>query len=585
MPVQEKWRYDRRLTATMVDDFTHDPCLGGKVLLGLKEIPPHQQLRIVMMWVTKYTQDDSGFTTGKSFTHAIVSALRSIIFEGRISGVLSGTFRQGKLIFQNYETWYNNSSIFRSCIKHRNGKERIVRDQECHQVHFRGGSQIRVLPPNFLQDSVRLQSERWHDGYFDEWPTFNIQSLTKTLFGRVTHVNEYMDCPIRGNHVHLCGTPRFKHDPAYKLTRKLDEMIAKGSKKRARFTCNYRHIPRTAKYRSFVDLDMIHTMQTMNPKGVVETEINGIWADDSLSFYSSKYISGVRASEPFCLMLRRSPDEAYVGGFDVARGGSDDLRSSGGDDFAMSVFRVSMIDPPVHVFTFRRNDLTAEQQAGLVQWIHGLFGLSLIVYDPGGGGLFVRDELQKEHLPIMSEMKKVTPLLNMDDATGTIGDRILIPFRRTTPWISLFWGKMASDSVLVNRLHNLMKSAIEKSSIHFGSRWNKWDHDGKDWDSDAMRAWLNNNVGLKMEERVKAEMDLAVTQLISVDVARDKGTNNPILDSFGMMKFESIHKKDSAYSLVYSNLAYELWRYAHKNGLMSGSFGGQSSASLSVGYM
>lgn len=63
----------------MVEDFIFDPILAAKVILRIK-VPPHEELRIIWMWTTYYTNDDSGFSTGKSFTHAIISALRSILF-------------------------------------------------------------------------------------------------------------------------------------------------------------------------------------------------------------------------------------------------------------------------------------------------------------------------------------------------------------------------------------------------------------------------------------------------------------------------------------------------------------------------
>src|SRR5574338_756429 len=261
MAVQHKWRLDRKITAMMVEDMLFDPILAAKVLLGV-QLPPHEELRILKMWSTYYTQDDSGFSTGKSWTFALVAALRSILMPGRVSGIISKTFAQGKLIFANFDRWYDHNPIFRSCVKHVGGKKRLVHGGEAYVAEFRGGSAIRVLPPNFLQDAERLRSERWNDAYLDEWTTYgNYQALNSTIIGRVTNVNYYKTCPVRQNHIHLASTPNFHHHPAYKIVKRVDRQIARGNKNYGRFTCNWRHVPSTDKWDFLISENIIFHMQ------------------------------------------------------------------------------------------------------------------------------------------------------------------------------------------------------------------------------------------------------------------------------------------------------------------------------------
>jgi hypothetical protein len=548
-----RWRLDTKLTAMMVEDFIHDPILAAKVILRLR-IPPHQQIRMMWMWTTYYTQDDSGFSTGKSTTHAIIIALRSILFHDRISGIVSGTFRQGKLIFQNFDKWYNNSPIFRNCIKHHHGQPRISHGSEAFEIWFKGGSICRALPPNFYQNSERLKSERWNDGYFDEWTIFDMQALTKTLFGRVTSVNEYQDCPIRQNHIHLCGTPGFKSDPGYKLVEKNQANIASGNKNYGQFTCNYRHIPNTKEWKGFSDRKTIYNMQTMNPEGIVKSEVDGIWQDDSLSFYSALQINDSRKNTCPALIKRQYEDDCYVAGFDSARGGS--TGSGKGDDFALTILRIRGNGIPAHVHTTRLNNVRAEQMAGAVHKAHRNFQLACIIYDPSGGGLFVKDELEKSEIPIDNEVVLVTPIIELLNTSGVIGDPILIPFKRGTFYMDQMWGKMASESIAPNRIHRLLTNAISDGKIILAPRWSKWDHIGGEWDIDAKRDWLNKAQGLSELQKLKAEMDLTVSQLVKVDVNRNKDTGVPIIDKYGMYKFGSKKKKDSAYSLVYAYYAY-----------------------------
>lgn len=136
-----------------------------------------------------------------------------------------------------------------------------------------------------MQDAERLRSERWNDGYFDEWTTFGkFEAFNKTIIGRVTKDNQFPDCPIRQNHIHLSSTPGFKHQPAYQIVKRIDGNIASGNQDYGRFSCNYRHIPVNEEWRWLVNRKVIFTMQTSLPQGIVKSEIDGFWQDDSMSF-------------------------------------------------------------------------------------------------------------------------------------------------------------------------------------------------------------------------------------------------------------------------------------------------------------
>lgn len=573
------WKLDKKLTAMMVEDFIFDPILAAKVILRIK-VPPHEELRILWMWTTYYTNDDSGFSTGKSFTHAIISGLRSILFPRRVSGILSKTFAQGQLIFKNFDNWYGSSPIFRFCIKHSQGKERLVHSQTAFQAFFRGGSEVRVLPPSFMQDAERLRSERWNDGYFDEWTTFGrFEAFNKTIIGRVTKDNQFPDCPIRQNHIHLSSTPGFKHQPAYQIVKRIDANVASGNPDYGRFSCNYRHVPTTEEWRWLVNRKVIFTMQSSLPQGIVKSEIDGFWQDDSMSFYSAKNISETRFGD---VVTSRDayPEDAFIAGVDVARGGSDASRQNG-DDFSLSVYRIrSANEAAHHCLTVRYNNVTADQMAGIVQHWNKIFRFAVIVYDPGGGGLFVRDSLRKTSLVIGTELQNVFPLLEIGDNSGSIGDYILSAFKRNSYFIERMWGKMASDSVMLNRAHAMFASAIDDRKVILGREWNGWENVGKDWDADAKRDFLNRNVNLSADEKIKAEMDLAISQLCLVDVERDENSV-PMTDSYGMYKFLSKSKKDSAYSLFYGFVGVLIYSNVLNFGV-SAIGGGNSKTAISV---
>lgn len=559
--VRHAWKLDNKLTAMMVDDMLFDPILASKVLLRVK-IPPHEELRILNMWTTYYTVDDSGFSTGKSWTFALISALRSILMPNRTSGIISKTFSQGKLIFANFDNWYGASPIFRSCIKHIKGNPRLVHGQDAWVAYFRGQSEIRVLPPNFVQDSERIRSERWNDGYFDEWTTYgNFKAFNTTFIGRVSKVTMHDSCPVRQNHIHLGSTPAFKNHPAYTILKAVNRNIAVGSKDYSRFSCNYRHIPDTEEWGWLVSKKTIFHMQTVNPEGIVRSEVDGLWSNNSGSYYNENFVNSVKSSTETAMFCRANPDDVFIGGFDVARGNQNRTGTrKSGDDFSLSVFMIKDgVSRPVHVLTYRKNNITDEQMSAIVHMYHRFFGFSFIVFDPGGGGLFVRDHLRKDQQIINNEPTVCTPLLTADDTSGALGENILISFSRGDPYIAQLWGKMSSESVLTNRMHKEVKSAIESGGIVLAKNWDGWDDEGTALDPGTKRDWLNNNETLNHIEKAKAEMDLAVAQLLMVDCLKDQN-GNIIMDKFGMYKFKSKEKKDSAYGLCYGFIGTLIYR-------------------------
>lgn len=571
------WKYDTHATAMMIEDMLFDPILGAKVILGL-EIPPHQELRLLWQWVTRFTIDDSGFSTGKTFTNAICMALRSVLMPNRISGVLAGTFRQGKLTYQYIERWSRSSKIFRNTIRIKQGKMNIGHGSEVHEAHFRGGSKIRVLPPNFHQDSDALRGERWNDGYFDEWTKYgSAQAITKTLIGRVTEANVYTDCPVRGNHIHMTSTPTFTHDPCYPIVEQVDKHIANGNRDYGRFTCNYRHVPKTKKWKRMVDRRVIYTMQTMNTPGVVKAEIDGLWQKDSMSFYESYILDNARTKSFGYLEKRLFPQDAYVLAFDTARGHNDNQRAEG-DDFAAAVWRIPYDDSmayPCHLV--RKNNITAANMSGIIHDLHNHFNFGMILYDPGGGGLFIRDELMKPNQIIHGKEELVMPILDWIDTSGLIGYNLMIPFRRKHMAFQQLWGVLASDSVLINLAHGKFRAAIETKQVPLPPVWDGWKKADVTSNINDMRNFLMRATGISKAERNKAELDLAVRQLMQVDVVRDKA-GSPVEDTYKMYKFKSKRKKDAAYSLLYGHTAVLAYRQMHKRGTVSSSNRGNNFA-------
>lgn len=324
------------------------------------------------------------------------------------------------------------------------------------------------------------------------------------------------------------------------------------------FTCNYRHVPRSQEWKSFVDLQTIHTLQITNPPGVVKSEVDGLWQKDSLSFYSAVQINSCRSATD-TLMLSRDANkrnDIFVCGFDSARGGT--AKNKTADDFSATIFKLSNDDPlrPVHVYTVRKYKIQASEMALIIYNLYRRFRFKKIVYDPNGGGLFVVDELYKDKITVDGvDYDLEMPLINHDDDQVVSGVRVLVPFKRSDKYIEAVFKASESDSILVNKMHTRLSGAVANNRIVLAKEWDGWQNEGGKNNLRKKRDWLNKSSGsMNTPELVKAEMDMAVSQLVNVDIVRNK-KGEPLLDRWNMYRFVASgagNKKDSAYSLAYS---------------------------------
>jgi len=307
-------------------------------------------------------------------------------------------------------------------------------------------------------------------------------------------------------------------------------------------------------------------MQTMNTPGVVKSEIDGLWQKDSESFYMSYHLDAARVNSYGYLLQRLFPKDVYIGAFDTARGHNDNQRPEG-DDFAACIYRIPYDNSIAYPCCLvRKNNINAENMAGILHDLHQRFGLSMLMYDPGGGGLFVRDEMMKTTQTIHGKKEHVVPILDWIDTSGLMGLNLMVPFRRTAFVINQLWGKLLSDSVLINLAHGKFRAAIQNKQVPLPPQWTHWNELDVSQNVNQMREFLNKATGLNEVERNKAELDLAVRQLMSVDVLRDK-LGNPIEDSYRMYKFKSKKKKDSAYSMLYGYTTVLAYQQILKSGM------------------
>jgi len=269
----------------------------------------------------------------------------------------------------------------------------------------------------------------------------------------------------------------------------------------------------------------------------------------------------------------------YVAGIDPAAGGVGRTKTgkdrTASDDFAIATMRGMPEGTAELVNLERYSGLTDDQMSAVIHQKHQKFNYDLLLMDPNGGGLFVRDKLRNPMQDTGREKFRVTPLITRDDEQmAGVGDDRLVLFGRSDsrivgkpndpmcPGVGLIFN---AESMLPNKMHELFRGVLESSPqrIAFPARWPGWSKVNFS-DANEMRDYLNEQGNLKPRDRASAEIDLALAQLIQVDRKMNPDMTTPYQDKFGFYEFVSSQKKDSAYAVVYAFFALWILRQEHE---------------------
>ena len=292
----------------MIDDFLHDPCLAASCLLAECLIPPPDapfapvhELRIFGLWKHKFFIDSSGFGTAKTFCAAIVSALRAMLMTDRHIGIISDTFAQGKLYFDDYfDPWLKKCPIFSAQVEmSTKGGYHVIHNDDGYVMHFKNNSTLKTLPPNFMNDAKRLKSESWTDFIGDEWTAWsNFAKSLHIMQGRVRRPigHGYDDKnPVFEHHQAFLGAADFTWRACFEMLQQHQQRVAGGSKKHCVQAWNYIDFaPKWRQTKYGIDEENIEEMKGRMTKDEAERIIMARWMNDSTGFYLASELESCR---------------------------------------------------------------------------------------------------------------------------------------------------------------------------------------------------------------------------------------------------------------------------------------------------
>lgn len=531
---ENRYARKRNLTEKDLEELQHNPILAANFILNIK-LPPHEQAAVEDMWEKKFYMETSGRDVAKTFRIALISALRSVLFADRIGGYISHTFHGAKLIFRYIDDWYDTIPRFRDCVI---GKPSHASDAWI--CRFKTRSEIRCVPPDIAKSSLRLRSERWNDGYIDEWVHFPEQLVIDRVMNVIcTRANkEYFDTgsKVIQNHIAYLSSPDFKFNPAFKRVQFFLKKVKQGDDDFALHRYNYLDIP--SNWEWIIDRKVFEMARETSPAVIFRIEWLGKWENNSEGYYLASEVRKIRKSF-IDIKLKGDIGKKYILGIDVARS-----PSGKGDNFTISVFEVNTI--PVFVYQIKCNNITLEDMAGKVFMAVRDFNVVSIIMDPGGGGIFLADQLAKREQILTIKGAKVrvevVPIIKID-AEGE-GRAILCMFSSGTRALKEIFEKIKGDDELINRAHSLLKTALEKEQILAPLEL-------KEFEIGERGKMIPEEDKIAQEKYdVLLEIDGTFKELIGVETLKDRA-GNPKRTASGFFTFVSTQRKDSAYSFLY----------------------------------
>jgi len=544
--------HPNRLTKLMIDDFRQDPVLAVRQILQM-ELPPHQRMRLRGMWRSKFFLDDSGISTGKDATSAMCAAMRCILFPDWINTFLAKGIKQLVNINHEYfQKWYETKPFYRNEVK------RIYAPQNVITVEYKNGSITKLMAAGWDRDAETLRSERWNEVFMNEWWTYgNLEAIERTAFGRVTRYHPGQDVEelkeLCESHIVLMASAGFKWMPEYKIVEAWQKKIDNDSHLHGRQRWDYYDIPRKIR-KLFTDEDVMSEMLDNLPPENALVEILGVWQHSSADFYDSFFINNCR-SIGVPVELKKTTKHFHVAGIDVARNR---------DDFSIVVTRFSEKTYPEPVYCFRGNNMPMKIMSGMIHYVNQLFKICFMVMDAGGGGLYIAEKLQEPDQVILGKNTRVGPILTQRDAPVPDGQPILELFKWSKEYQRIYRyfvkehpGSHCDDGLL-DAAHTMLKSAFESRHIQLPITES---YQISPETLQEMVSATKSEGDILNEKRIISEnIDNMLSELVGI-----RRKTNPdgsyYVTKKGFYSWESLKKKDSAYALLYSYIAYIIFMY------------------------
>ena len=399
---------------------TYSPLFGIKYIMNVNLLD-HQLSMILAMLKHKFPMLLLSRGAGKTMMLAIYAVYHALMFPNTRIILVSASFRQAKLIFNEIKRIYDNAPILRQISDH---EPRMGNDSCKYSVC---GSSITALP---LGNGDKIRGERGHVILADEFDSIDPEIFDTVIRGfgatqsdpwqksKDAFINkdkeEVRDSVSAGNKIILAGTAGYMNGTFYRHYKHYSAIIANKLRGDAedfqdvlgdqakKYDVDYRDYC-IVRYKwtdlpeGMMDAKLIEGAKATMPAQVFNMEYNAEFADDSLGFFKARDI--------------REASSAGDGGFEVRSKGVHGKRYVMGVDPARTTdrFSINIVEaglPSKVVYHWTSQNQKFSYAAAKMRQLMREFNIVGINMDSGGGGYAVEELLNTTQTPDGVEIRR-----------------------------------------------------------------------------------------------------------------------------------------------------------------------------------
>ena len=552
-----------------LEQLLFDPVLAAYALMGMRDkddprlpgLDIFQQSRLRYMWWVPNVVDSSGVSTGKTIVNFLYVNLRCILIPNHYVGVYFPNHAVGIGEFWPYfDRFMEGSPIYRSQLLLNRGKLGESKAGGTYVMNFKNGSRIIMPAPNFMNDASTQATRRFNTLVVDDWLRAEDMGdgIGKQLVDRTTREGFNQNHPIWSNHLKFLGHAETPQHKGYARVQAYRRAVKDGSVNHALITFSYKDwTPKYAK-RLLIKKVIREAKMTLS-QDQFRRQWLGIWSRDGAAYYPESVLTMALRSDLFSIFKRLYGDEVNILGFDVAAGQTAKADWCAGMVQRIVEIRSAKASLPSTYALHGRNfnvsytfghllrNIGAPEVSGFIHLLHRVFGFSMIVLDPGGGGLWVYKELKRPEQLVENQLMKVTPLCTPIDATLGGDRQPIIHFaQRGSALGSVFEPQfLVSDDGFIDAAHR-----------GFRQGWEAREFLQPQLIENRSRAQVAQMT--PQQKFANQALDTGFKQLLTVrQITRSDGT--PQLSRRGFAMFDAKGKKDAAYAMLYARIGAQYW--------------------------
>jgi len=429
----------------MIWFYRKNPVIAAKHLLRRngKEIHlfPYQSVIIHDWWNHKFNHLTASRGSGKTFLCGVFVALRLLLFPGERLGIFAPSYRQAKLIFDEFTKLVDESPLLKECIDKMptKGNDMCV----CKMKSPASGSPagyVMALPVG--TDGSKIRGLRFDTIFIDE-----CVQLPEVIFNSVIFpmLSTALD-PVASVREEEIRQQMIDENPEL-----ADTLRAGGGSKGGSYVTitsgyyqfNYwwptlvnfwkdistnkqdslyslRFVPWNDLPDGFLNKEVVMSALRDNPSHMFLTEWGAEWISDSAGAFPMSLLSESR--DPSIIpYTRRDPlrhkGTQYVFGIDVARDN---------DSTTICVIELGFVSKVVHLVELEGGTKTYPEQAAIILDLTDRFDPQMIYLDAGGGhGSAIKDLLASPQTLDVPPHLKNLKVITKEESLYTTGKRIL----------------------------------------------------------------------------------------------------------------------------------------------------------------